>query len=98
MLLSSKIFLETTNNTHPDIAVILGSGLTNFFDDKDILQSISYEKLTDFPKPTVLGHAGKLVLGTLHSRKVVCMYGRSHIYEGHDPKILATPIFLRKYD
>ena len=44
MFSSSKVFLETTNNINPDIAIILGSGLTNFFDDKDILHSISYEK------------------------------------------------------
>ena len=31
---SSKIFLDNVNNIKPDIAVILGSGLTNFFDDK----------------------------------------------------------------
>ena len=37
MLISSKVFLKTTNNTNPDIAIILGSGLTNFFEEKDIL-------------------------------------------------------------
>ena len=36
MFSSSKVFLERTNNINPDIAIILGSGLTNFFDDKDI--------------------------------------------------------------
>ena len=56
MFSSSKFFLETSNNINPDIAIILGSGLTNFFDDKDILHSIPYEKLTDFPQPTVQGH------------------------------------------
>ena len=96
MFSSSKVFLERTNNINPDIAIILGSGLTNFFDDKDILHSIPYEKLTDFPQPTVQGHSGKLVLGSLYNRKIVCMYGRSHIYEGHDPKILATPIRVLK--
>ena len=96
MLASSEVFLKTTNNINPDIAIILGSGLTNFFDEKDILHSISYEKLPDFPQPTVQGHAGKLVLGSIHNRKIVCLYGRSHIYEGHDPKILANPIRVLK--
>jgi len=96
MFSSSKFFLETTNNINPDIAIILGSGLTNFFDDKDISYSISYEQLKDFPQPTVQGHSGKLVLGSLYNRQIVCMYGRSHIYEGHDPKILATPIRVLK--
>ena len=83
MLPSSKKFLEITNNNSPDVAVILGSGLTNFFDDQDIIESISYEELEDFPQPTVKGHAGKLVLGKINNLNVVCMYGRSHIYEGH---------------
>ena len=59
---SAEIFLEKTNNNKPDIAVILGSGLTNFFDEENITYSISYEELPDFPQPTVQGHAGKLVL------------------------------------
>ena len=96
MLESSKVFLEITNDLNPEIAIILGSGITNFFNEKDILHSISYEKLIDFPKPTIQGHEGKLVLGVIHNRKVVCMYGRSHIYEGHDPKILANPIRVLK--
>ena len=93
---SAKIFLETTNNIKPEIALILGSGLTNFFDDKDIITSISYEDLPDFPQPTVKGHAGKLVLGKINNINVVCMYGRSHIYEGHKPVTLAKPIRVLK--
>jgi len=96
MLSSSKVFLETTNNVKPEIAIILGSGLTNFFKEQNIIHSISYEQLPDFPQPTVKGHTGKLVVGELHKRKVVCMYGRSHIYEGHEPQSLANPIRVLK--
>ena len=96
MFPSSKKFLEITNNNSPDVAVILGSGLTNFFDDQDIIESTSYEELEDFPQPTVKGHAGKLVLGKINNLNVVCMYGRSHIYEGHNPQSLAAPIRVLK--
>ena len=92
---SSEIFLEQTN-TNPDVAVILGSGLTNFFEPQNIIKEISYTDLPDFPQPTVKGHAGKLVLGKIGQRKVVCMYGRSHIYEGHEPHSLAKPIRVLK--
>ena len=44
---SSKIFLETTN-TQPEIAVILGSGLTNFFEPQNIIKVIPYTDLPDF--------------------------------------------------
>jgi inosine/guanosine/xanthosine phosphorylase family protein len=96
MFPSSKKFLEITNNNSPDVAVILGSGLTNFFDDQDIIESVSYSELEDFPQPTVKGHAGKLVLGKINNLNVVCMYGRSHIYEGHNPQSLAAPIRVLK--
>ena len=39
---SAEIFLEKSNNIKPDIAVILGSGLSNFFEEKNIISSISY--------------------------------------------------------
>jgi len=92
---SSKVFLEQTN-TQPDIAVILGSGLTNFFDTISVIKEIPYTDLPDFPQPTVKGHTGKLVLGKIGDRKTVCMYGRSHIYEGHEPNSLAKPIRVLK--
>ena len=93
---SAKVFFEKSNNIKPDIAVILGSGLTNFFEEKDILTTISYKDLSDFPQPTIEGHAGKLVLGKIGKANVVCMYGRSHIYEGHEPQSLAKPIRVIK--
>ena len=37
---SSEIFLEQTN-TNSDVAVILGSGLTNFFEPQNIIKEIS---------------------------------------------------------
>ena len=96
MLESSKIFQVQSNNFNPEIAIILGSGLNNFFNEKEILNTILYEDLPDFPKPTVEGHSGKLVIGNINNRRVICMYGRSHIYEGHDPNKLATPIRVLK--
>ena len=95
MQISSKFFLEQTN-TEPNIAVILGSGLTNFFDAQSVIKEIPYIDLPDFPQPTVKGHAGKLVLGDVAGIKTVCMYGRSHIYEGHKPNDLAKPIRVLK--
>ena len=92
---SSKVFLEETN-TRPEIAIILGSGLTNFFETQNIIKEIPYNDLPDFPQPTVKGHTGKLVLGEIANKKVVCMYGRSHIYEGHKPDSLAKPIRVLK--
>ena len=97
MLESSKIFFDKTKNEKPSIAIILGSGITKFFENEDIDIKISYKDLPDFPQPTIEGHSGKLILGNVGKNKVVCMYGRSHIYEGHPPMNLAKPIrFLKE--
>ena len=68
----------------------------NFFETQNIIKELPYTDLPDFPQPTVKGHAGKLVLGNIADKKVVCMYGRSHIYEGHEPNSLAKPIRVLK--
>ncbi len=41
-------------------------------------------------------HAGKLILGTLAGKKVVCMSGRFHYYEGYSFEQLAAPVRLLK--
>jgi purine-nucleoside phosphorylase len=42
----------------------------------------------------VLGHAGRLVLGTLGGRSVLVIQGRVHYYEGHTPREVSFPIRL----
>ncbi len=92
MLQSTKNFFDQYSGTKPKIAIILGSGLTNFFEENEKKFEISYNDLKDFPKPTVEGHSGRLVLGEINNKIVICMYGRSHIYEGHQPQSLTIPI------
>ena len=93
---SSEIIKKKTNNIKFNIAVILGSGLSNFFEKEQITHTIPYEELPDFPQPTIEGHSGKLVIGKINSKNLVCLYGRSHIYEGHDPSKLSNPIRVLK--
>jgi xanthosine phosphorylase len=66
----------------PRIAFILGSGLGVLADKLDNKTVISYEKLPGFPVSTVIGHAGEVVMGSLHGVDIICMKGRGHFYEG----------------
>ncbi|ELQ5997824.1 xanthosine phosphorylase [Cronobacter dublinensis] len=66
----------------PRIAFILGSGLGALADKLDNKAVISYEKLPGFPVSTVIGHAGEVVMGSLHGVNIICMKGRGHFYEG----------------
>lgn len=66
----------------PTIGVVLGSGLGQFADELQDSVSISYEELPGFPKITVHGHGGNLILGYWNGVGVVCLQGRAHTYEG----------------
>lgn len=67
----------------PKLAIVLGSGLGGFAEHLDNKTTIHYDELPGFPKVTVQGHSGNLVLGTLAGVELICLQGRSHYYEGH---------------
>ncbi|MCP0913505.1 MULTISPECIES: purine-nucleoside phosphorylase [Legionella] len=66
----------------PTIGIVLGSGLGSLVEQLENPVYISYEQLPGFPKVTVQGHGGNLVLGYLGGIGVVCLQGRAHTYEG----------------
>lgn len=74
----------------PSIGIVLGSGLGSFADQLEDAVSISYEQLPGFPKLTVHGHGGNLVLGHLNGVGVVCLQGRAHAYEGSNHDTVKT--------
>ena len=74
----------------PDTAVVLGSGLGDFADRLAGAYVTPYEDLPNWPRPTVVGHSGRLVIGNIAGRRIAALAGRAHFYEGHD---LATVVF-----
>lgn len=77
--------------TVPRTGVILGSGLGDFADTIEQAAAIAYEDLPGFPKPSVEGHGGRLVLGTVSDLPIACLQGRVHLYEGI-PASAITPL------
>jgi purine-nucleoside phosphorylase len=76
-------FLKNKEIGHPDIAIILGSGLGNFADSLTEKIKIPTSQVPHYPRSTVVGHAGNLVSGRLENIKVLAVQGRTHFYEGH---------------
>lgn len=76
----------------PEIALILGSCLGTLSEEIKNPVIIDYEDIPNFLTTTVESHAGKLILGELSGKKVVCMSGRFHYYEGYDFEQLVKPI------
>ena len=80
----------------PEIAIVLGSALGTLAEDISRRTEIPYEEIPNFLVSTVKSHAGKLILGDLCGKKVVCMSGRFHYYEGYDYEQLVAPVRLFK--
>ena len=80
----------------PEVAIILGSCLGSLADTIENKIVIEYKDIPNFLLSTVDSHAGKLILGDLAGKKVVCMSGRFHYYEGYDFEQLTAPIRLFK--
>ena len=80
----------------PEVAVILGSALGGLASQIEDPVEIPYGDIPNFLVSTVESHAGKLIAGTLAGRRVVCMSGRFHYYEGYSFEQLAAPVRLFK--
>ena len=76
----------------PTVGIILGSGLGDFAAQVEDPTSIPYADIPNFPVSTVVGHSGRLVLGTIAGVSVAVMQGRVHAYEGYTPEEVTFPI------
>ncbi len=80
---SAADYIRTATDVVPTIGIILGSGLGNFATQVDAATRIPYAEIPHFPRSTVQGHSGHLVLGTIAGIPVAVMQGRVHAYEGY---------------
>lgn len=95
-LLQCRDAVRKVTDFEPDVALVLGSGLGAFADNIRIEKEISYSDIPGFPVSTVPGHAGKFIFGYLDDKKIVCMKGRVHFYEGYDISDVVLPARLMK--
>ena len=80
----------------PEIALILGSGLGDFGETIDVVDTLSYSEIEGFPVSTVAGHKGRYIFGYVNGVPVVCMQGRVHYYEGYPMTDVVLPTRLMK--
>lgn len=79
----------------PQLGLILGSGLGSFAEDRlEVTFRLSYGELPGFPVSTVPGHVGQFVGGEFDGKRIICMQGRFHLYEGYSPQAVTLPIRL----
>lgn len=83
----------------PKIALILGSGLGDFCDTPEcmeVVQTLDYADIPEFPKSTVAGHKGRFVFGYCKGVPIVAMQGRVHYYEGYSVQDVVLPVRLMR--
>ena len=73
----------------PDVAIVLGSGLGDFADGVADAVATPYGEIPHWPASAVIGHAGKLVVGTRAGKRIAALSGRAHFYEGHQLQTVA---------
>ena len=85
-------FLKGKIHTHPETAIILGTGLGSLVNEITDRYEIGYESIPNFPVSTVEGHSGKLIFGKLGNKDIIAMQGRFHYYEGYAMSEVTFPV------
>lgn len=84
--------IRQRTSLRPDIGLVLGSGLGKLADDLGNRAVIPYEAIPGWPRATVLGHQGNLVIGDMAGQIVAAQQGRAHYYEGYTMQEVIFPI------
>ena len=83
---NTKDLIAEKYNGKIDFAIVLGSGLGDLANKIENPIIIPYSDIPGFPKTTVAGHKGEVIIGDIASKKVLAFNGRFHYYEGHSMK------------
>ena len=84
--------IQAHTSQKPAVALILGSGLGDLVAEMRDAVAIPYAEIPHFAHSTVVGHAGRLLIGMLEDVPVVVMQGRFHLYEGYSLQVLTLPV------
>ena len=88
---SSK-YLKKQGIENGAIGIILGTGLNDLVNHLEIEKEIPFEDIPNFRSATVEHHTGKLIYGSLSSKKVLVFQGRFHLYEGYNFFEITYPV------
>jgi purine-nucleoside phosphorylase len=90
------VFIRMRTDFEPEFGVILGTGLGNLVSHISINAEINYSLIPNFQVSTVESHSGKLIFGTIGTKRVVAMQGRFHYYEGYTMEEVVFPVRILK--
>jgi purine-nucleoside phosphorylase len=85
-------FVRSKTTYHPQVGIILGSGLGALATSVEFTTIIPYHEIPEWPVSTVVGHQGHLVIGKFEGKEVIVMQGRVHYYEGYSMGQVVLPV------
>lgn len=91
-IMNAVAYIRTRVVMHPEIGLILGSGLGDYANSLDDAVRIEYKNIPHFPVPTVSGHSGAMIFGRKQGKDVVILQGRIHYYEGLPMQDITFPV------
>ena len=89
-------YLHSTGIPDPDLGIILGTGLGKMADKFEIIRTIEYRNIPNFPLSTVESHSGRLIFARFDGKTIVAMQGRLHFYEGYSLQEVTFPVRVLK--
>ncbi len=84
---------HSSKKNFPKTGVVLGSGLGSFVQSMDIDFTLPFQDIPHFVPPTIEGHGGNFVFGSIKNTPVIVLQGRIHYYEGHSMSTVTYPVF-----
>ncbi len=85
-------FIRSRIPNTPEIALILGTGLSEIEEPLNETTITPYEYIPHFPASTAPSHRGQMLCGSWGAHAVMVMQGRFHLYEGYTAKQVSFPI------
>jgi purine-nucleoside phosphorylase len=90
-------YIRSKIEFEPEFGIVLGTGLGGLVKEIEIIGTLPYTDIPNFPLSTVKGHKGQLIFGKLGGKNVVAMQGRFHYYEGYTMEEVTFPIRVMKF-
>lgn len=88
----STAYIRSKTSLKPRLGIVLGSGLGSFVRELEVDCTLPFDEIPSFTPPTVDGHGGALLFGTLGGQPLAILQGRIHYYEGHSMAKVVHPI------
>ncbi|MBV8149060.1 MAG: purine-nucleoside phosphorylase [Candidatus Eremiobacteraeota bacterium] len=96
ILLHDAATIESAAGGRVDLAIVLGTGLSSAIGKNFSHSAIPYDRMLGMAIVPLEGHAGEVLVGTWHTKRVLAFAGRAHLYQGFSAQQVTTNVRLSR--